>query len=153
MPSKVYLAGPIAGLMYGEATDWREHARSRLSQFGIIGLSPMRGKEFLASVAGPLTADEDAHSSLGPIYTSRGIMTQDRWDATRCDVMLVNLLGAKTVSIGTMMELAWADLSRIPTVVAMEPGNIHQHPMVAEAIDFRHATLDGAIQNVLAMLP
>jgi hypothetical protein len=37
-------------------------------------------------------------------------MTRDRFDATRCDVLLVNLLGAERVSIGTMMEVAWADL-------------------------------------------
>jgi hypothetical protein len=31
----VYLAGPISGLNFEGATDWREHAKSYLKEFGI----------------------------------------------------------------------------------------------------------------------
>ena len=68
--------------------------------------------------------------------------TRDRFDATRCDLLFVNLLGAKETSIGTVMEIAWADLLRKPIVLAIEPeGNIHDHGMIKEAIGFRVPSL------------
>ena len=45
----VYLAGPITGVDYGSCTDWRKYAKSKLAEDGIMGVSPMRGKENLAN--------------------------------------------------------------------------------------------------------
>lgn len=150
--SKVYLAGPITGLSYSGCTDWRAVAKDELAKSGIGGLSPMRGKEYLAhleTISG--TGEEYAH--LGVLSNSRGIMTRDRFDATRCDVLLVNLLGAKAVSIGTVMEIAWADLSRIPIVCAIEEkGNPHEHMMVTEALGYRVPSLDEALHICRAIL-
>lgn len=149
----VYLAGPITGLNYAGATDWREAAIADLHYWGIKGLSPMRGKDYLKHVPQIFTPDGDAYGHLSVLSTNRGITTRDRWDATRCDALLVNLLGAEKVSIGTVMEIAWADLSRIPIVCAMEPyGNPHDHGMVTEAIGFRVPTLEEALHVVKAML-
>lgn len=141
---KVYLAGPITGLDYKGATDWREEAIAKLSP--IMGMSPMRGKDYLRNHPSmPHKSDELA--AIGHVLsTSRGIMTRDRYDCTNCDVLLVNFLGAQRVSIGTVMEVAWADANRIPIVCVMEPGNIHEHGMVDEAIGFRVASLDEAIR-------
>ena len=41
----VYLAGPITGLTYDGATDWRHAVAADLNSVGIKGLSPMRGKD------------------------------------------------------------------------------------------------------------
>ena len=38
----IYLAGPITGLSYGAATDWRFTASSILESVGITPLNPMR---------------------------------------------------------------------------------------------------------------
>ena len=46
----VYLAGPITGLTYDGATDWRAYAKARLAKFGIQAVSPMRAKEFLKAL-------------------------------------------------------------------------------------------------------
>lgn len=146
----VYLAGPITGLDYAGATDWREYAKKALHP--IKGLSPMRAKDFLKNVE-TFSATSEGYGELNVLAAPRGIMTRDRFDATRCDVLLVNLLGAKAVSIGTVMEIAWADLCRTPIVVAMEPeGNPHEHSMISEAIGYRVPTLDQAIAIVKAIL-
>ncbi|HYD07505.1 MAG TPA: nucleoside 2-deoxyribosyltransferase [Reyranella sp.] len=141
---KVYLAGPITGLDYKGATDWRDEAITKLQP--IAGMSPMRGKDYLRNLASmPHKSDELA--AIGHVLSSsRGIMTRDRYDCTTCDVLLVNFLGAQRVSIGTVMEVAWADANRIPIVCAMEKGNVHEHGMVDEAIGFRVDTLDEAIR-------
>lgn len=145
----VYLAGPITGLTFTGGAEWRDQMIQDLAQIGVKGLSPLRAKEYLLD-AGPLSA---AGYAARPLSSSRGIMTRDRFDCTRCDVLLVNLLGAERVSIGTCMEIAWADAVRTPIVVAMEPhDNLHDHAMIQEAIGFRVPTLAEAFHVVRAIL-
>lgn len=147
----VYLAGPISGLSFGECTDWRKEVALKLG-VSIQALSPMRAKEYLAQVP-ILSGHGKEYAHLGVLSSSRGVMTRDRFDATRCDVLFVNLLGAKQVSIGTVMEIAWADAHRTPIVCAMEErGNPHEHMMLNEAIGFRVATLEEAIHVTKAIL-
>lgn len=151
----VYLAGPIAGCSYDGATGWRDYAITALARAGIKGLSPMRAKEYLAAVESDVgfsaTCEEYGH--LSPLSGPRGIMTRDRFDATRCNILFVNLLGATKVSVGTVMEIAWADLRRTPIVVAIEPeGNPHEHAMIGEAIGFRCATLAEALHVTRSIL-
>lgn len=152
MRPMIYLAGPITGLSYTGCTDWRKFAEETLDRAGIKAWSPMRAKEYLAnlsSISG--TGEEYAH--LGVFATPRGVMTRDRFDTSRCDMVLANLLGATTVSIGTVMEIAWADLARIPIIcVIEETGNPHEHMMLREAIGFRVPTLEEALHVAIAAL-
>jgi hypothetical protein len=39
---------------------------------------------------------------------ARGITTRDYNDCKRCDILVANFLGADKISIGTVMEIAWA---------------------------------------------
>jgi len=147
----VYLAGPISGLNYSGATEWRFKAIDVLAEHGIKGFSPLRAKEYLQGVES-FSSDGDVYRKMSVLSTNRGIMTRDRFDATHCDALLVNFVGATRVSIGTAMEIAWCDLARIPIVVAMEAeGNPHDHGMITEAIGFRVATLDDALDIVKAI--
>lgn len=144
--SKVYLAGPITGLTFGECTDWREYATKALAP-EITAFSPMRQKGFLAA-RGKLEGAYDTH----PLSTAKGITTRDRHDCTGCDVILMNLLDAERVSIGTMIEVGYAAIARRPIVLVMEPGNLHEHPMLAEEAGYRVQTLDEGIAIVRSIL-
>ncbi len=148
----VYLAGPITGLSYGACTDWRQYAIQQLDKDGIKGLSPMRGKDYLAGlskISG--TGEEYAHMSV--LSLPPGVMTRDRFDAQRADVVLMNLMGAQTVSIGSMMELGWADSARRPVILVMEcKGNPHEHMMVQQAAGYRVDSLDVALHVAKAIL-
>ena len=147
----VYLAGPISGLNYGDATDWRDYAK-KVFEPEVHALSPMRNKEFLRHLD-DISGHGEEYKHMSPLATARGVMTRDRFDCTRCDVLLVNLLGAKRVSIGTVMEIAWADLSRIPIVLCMEAeDNPHRHMMVMEAIGYHVENLDDGVALVKAVL-
>lgn len=147
---KVYLAGPISGLTYGQCTDWREKVKDTVDP-GIVGLSPMRGKQYLeerSSKDGMITGSYEEW----PLSSSRGINTRDHWDVSRCDVVFVNLLGATTVSIGTVMEIAWAHAYRKPVVLVMEEsGNPHEHCMIRECVGFRVKTLEEGIDVLNAL--
>ena len=137
----VYLAGPISGTSYNQSTGWRTRVANRI--YPHEALSPMRGKSYLSSEE----AIADFYST--PLSCAKGIITRDRWDVMRCHVLLVNVLGATKVSIGTMMELAWADAYRKPVVLVMEKeGNPHDHAFVREIAGFWLPTLDEAIKIV-----
>jgi nucleoside 2-deoxyribosyltransferase len=149
----VYLAGPISGLSFEEATDWRHSAVAALGTVGIKCWSPLRGKEYLAQLE-KISGHGNEYAHMGALATARGIMTRDRFDATRCDVLLANLLDYPRVSVGTVMEIAWADAHRIPVVACMEAdgSNPHEHVMINEAIGFKVGTLADAFLVIKAIL-
>lgn len=147
---KVYLAGAITGLTFGDAEDWRSYAKANLDENGITGYSPLRAKDYLLS-AGILSGHPDAYKDQ-VLSSAKGILNRDRWDVMTCDAMLVNLLGAERVSVGTVMEIAYADAFRKPTVVVMEEDNIHHHAMLDTAVGWIVDDLDFGIELVKAIL-
>ena len=143
----VYLAGPISGCDYLEATDWRDYVEDALNSSEVKCLNPMRNKEMLE--------EETSMSPLGydhPLTTQRGVMTRDHNDCIHADLVFVNLLGPKRVSIGTVMELAWAWEKRIPIVCLMEKDNCHQHIMLRETMDYPLEDVDSGIEIAKAIL-
>jgi nucleoside 2-deoxyribosyltransferase len=149
MEKLVYLAGGITGLTLEEASAWRERIANKFPK-DIIVISPLRGKSYLKTIVGEGTVKDHYDNKL--LSTSRGITTRDRNDVTRCDAILVNLLGATKPSIGTIMEIAWADMLRKPIVVVMEPENVHQHAMIKESVGFITDNLDEAVDLVIQLL-
>lgn len=148
----VYLAGPIAGCSYEGCADWRHYMCRELVGSGIRTLSPLRCKYLLKNLS-IISGSGEEYAEKGPLYSARGVLTRDRFDATRCGVLCVNLLGARKVSIGTVMEIAWADLIRTPIVCAIESsGNVHEHLMLREAVGFRVTSLDEAVKTIKAIL-
>lgn len=149
---KVYLAGPISGCSYGGCTEWRVGVREQLTKYGIFGFSPMRAKDYLKDNEN-ISADGKDYERLSVMSTARGVMTRDRFDTTTADVILLNLLGSTRVSIGSMVEVGWADANRVPIVCAIElAGNPHEHMMLSEAIGFRVASLEEAVKVVVNIL-
>lgn len=81
-----------------------------------------------------------------PLSTGTGITTRDRYDCMGSDLVIFNLLGAQRISIGTMIELGWADAARNPAILIMEKeGNPHDHPMVRNTTQFRVDNVKDAI--------
>jgi nucleoside 2-deoxyribosyltransferase len=151
--STVYLAGPITGCSFDECVDWREKMISQLPS-EIVGFSPMRGKTYLeGSKEIAASYEEKSDNSLKQVMScARGITTRDFNDCKRADAIVVNLVGAKKVSIGTVMEIAWGKAFNIPVILIIEEnGNIHEHPMIMECVGFRVNTVDQAL-DVLKML-
>lgn len=167
---KVYLAGPITGLAYGASVDWRDEAKQFLSDLSdgrVEGYSPMRSKGDLGISRETVIMDAYEGNILS---CERGIMSRDFNDCQTMDAILVNLLGAtQRVSIGTVMEIAWAYAFRKPVILAIEPkdsievgfngasgeifgSNIHEHAMIREAVGFRTDNLQQAIQTCVKVL-
>ena len=147
----IYLAGPIAGKNYKEATEWRNYAADQLNRYGVSARSPMRGKEHLASVEKFTNQGYEEN----PLSSQSGIVTRDRFDVRTADVVLMNLVGANTSSLGTAVELGWADAWRIPVVAILDINNSANpmcHAFVKELASIIVPTLDDGIAVCLSLL-
>ncbi len=143
----IYLAGPITGTTFDDSSRWRHEVSKSLDGTTIKTLSPLRGKEYLKK-------EGILHSGTydGTLTSAKGIMRRDFFDCTRSSVVIVNLLGSKKVSIGTVMELAWCYQKSIPTVVIMEPGNLHNHIMLNDSMTYQVNSLEKAIEVTKILL-
>ena len=153
MKSKsIYLAGPISGLEHHETVLWRETLTEELAKHEIQCISPMRNKNYLIGT-GKIAAYGYGHT----LSTDKAIVTRDRFDLLRSDLIVVNLLGAERVSIGTMVELGWADAHGKPVLLIIEPEdsenkNIHEHAFVRELCGWRVSTVEEARKIIIAIL-
>lgn len=153
MRPSVYLAGPITGLTYDDGQDWREALKKEFGVVGIDAFSPLRQQSYLKKF-GTLDAGGLNSSYFGahPLTNPPGITDRDRFDVMTRDTILVNLLGAERPSIGSVLEIGWADAYRKPCVVVMEEGNIHDHAMIHGCAGFVTDDLETAVDTVKAVL-
>ncbi|KKN71188.1 hypothetical protein LCGC14_0423510 [marine sediment metagenome] len=160
MEGKVYLAGPITGLHYDKAQDWRLSVAAELADYGISAYSPLRTKQFLASLAtieGHDSALYPARDDLQRAVTSpTGILGRDYNDCVTSDVLFVNFLDSDARSLGTAMEIAWAWEAHIPIVMCIEdnmraraPGKLsspNEHVMFQAAATYRVESLIAGVE-------
>lgn len=144
---RVYLAGPITGLSYGEAVDWREEWAAWLTKLGHTPVTPMRGKAYLSRMRKlrPEGYEEFITSS------AKGIYSRDCFDVAQCDVLLARFLGAEEVSIGTVMEIQRAHDYGKYILAIMEKDNPHRHAFVEQACSLVTETDEEAL-DILAVL-
>jgi nucleoside 2-deoxyribosyltransferase len=88
-----------------------------------------------------------------PVSTNHAILSRDKWMVGQCDIFLCDLTYARErVSIGAMMELAWANLLGKHTVVVMQSeNNIHRHAFPLEASDVIFETMEDATAYLLKL--
>jgi nucleoside 2-deoxyribosyltransferase len=148
---QVYLAGPITGCDYNGCTDWREAVKAELEATGVYRcISPMRGKEALKDVQ-CFTPFGYALEKGG--CSNQDIYRRDSYDVHRSDVVLVNLVGAKRVSIGTMFELAWAQRAgKFVLVVLEDDANPHNHAFVHQGASMTVKSLEDAVLYLKSVL-
>jgi nucleoside 2-deoxyribosyltransferase len=147
--SLLYLAGPIKGCTYHDCVDWREEVAAAMPP-NVICLSPMRYKSYLEGELA-IAGEYERHV----LSTRQAIVARDGFDVRRADLLLVNLLGAERVSIGTVWEIGVAHALNKPMVLVMEQdgSNVHDHPMVNVCAGAFHVeTLDEGIQVAQAIL-
>lgn len=155
-----YLAGPITGCDYATAVNWREDFKKKvydMTDGRVRCLSPMRGKRgYLQHVE----AIEDNYGHVDFMASGQAITTRDRFDCKRADAVVFNFLGAKRVSVGSCIELGWADDGVKPSILVMEPPeydlsvspqfslpvrkNLHEHSMVRHCTNLHLTSLEDA---------
>lgn len=130
-----YLAGPMDP---GET--WRATASRFLEGSGVKVVMPEFLERYVQRFG--VTAEE-----AGKILTAR-----DRRFASESDYVLVNFTGSESRSMGTCVELGWADNGHTITVAVNPPGNPHHgHPIVHSVCDFTVDTLAEALYIIEAL--
>ncbi len=144
----IYLAGPISGNSYDDVSGYFTDMTSILVDLGYAVLHPMLGKEVLR------TEIKLKASGYGnPESTNHAILERDKWMVSQSDIVLCNLMmGKDMVSIGSVMELAWACMMNKLTIVVMQKDNIHQHAFVIEAADIIYEDIYDAIRHLKKLL-
>ncbi len=129
----VYLAGPILGKTFREATEWRQHAASMLDTSCTRAVDPMRD-------------EMDTRKSVKP---HPWVPRKNLFDLRRCDIVLAY---EPKDSAGTMMEIgaAWA-LGKPVVLVAPSSPLLWVHPCVADACLWRGGDLNDGIAAVLEL--
>lgn len=150
----IYLAGPMTGLTWEEATEWRDMATLRLTpQWRVI--TPVRGqtKYNKATMGDVITASTmtEEQPSLPLAYTATGITAQDQFYIDQSDWLLVNFLNANRVSIGTVWEMGYAWGRNKMIISVIEPNSIHDHPFVRRRSHVFVPDLDEAIEYLGVM--
>lgn len=145
---KVYLAGPITNQSFDESEGWRNELKQLMKTSALLTraelFSPLRAKTYLHG-ASSIEAQYE-----GTVLSScRGIMARDHWDVLTADAIVVDFTGAKKVSIGTVMEIAWAHDRRIPVIAIVD--ELHSHPMLLEAVSFPVKNLKEALHVLEAL--
>jgi hypothetical protein len=136
----VYLAVPITGLILDESTSWRRRVIESMPE-GIRCISPPRNQNYRDR--GPI---QDAYGEEDLFASGNAVMCRDYFDCTRADMVICNLLGAKRVSIGSVMELTWCYIPKQPVVNVMGKENIHRHAMLVRGAARIVSTVDDAIR-------
>jgi len=140
----IYIAGSISGMSGEEVLSYFNMTKSTLIGMGFEVLSPMTGKGYFRNEI-KFKAEGYTHK---PMSTNHAIVERDRWMVSKCDILYCNLTMAKIVSIGSMMELAWAHHMGKHTVLSMQPDNIHRHAFVLEAADIVFETHEEAMEYI-----
>jgi nucleoside 2-deoxyribosyltransferase len=159
---KVYLAGVISGQTFEGATNWRSYAAHQLQKgewvdlsiehrkdgyfldTGIRAYSPMRAHGYLHDMEGMPKDRKETNI--------KRILQRDHWDCKTSDVILCNLLDVEKVSIGSVMEIAWAYAYGIPLVLVTNKDSVHRHGMLVESTGWVTINLDEGIQMVKDIL-
>jgi len=133
-------------MAYEECVKWRVQVAEVLEKYSIEALSPMRGKAYLKRE----TSIKDSYEQHR-MSTKAAIFARDKWDCLRSDIILCNLLKARSVSIGSMFEIAWAQDNGKYIIVVMEDVNPHVHAFVQEAASLIVPTMSEAVKHLLVV--
>jgi len=128
---KIYLARPITGHAADEVIEYYQITANILRDIGYEVFHAMCAKTYLH---GDLDVKAKGYDWF-PLSTDHAIVKRDHWMTSQCDVLFVNLLNCKRVSIGTCFEMSWAHHMGKHIVLVMDKQNIHQHAFVLEAAD------------------
>ncbi len=140
----VYLCGPITGLSLREGAKWRRTVVAALGDEAQV-IDPTRDSpDPTRRSASPATQALTATRLL----QGKRIVARDRFDVQRSDLLLACFLGAKSISIGSVGEIFWADAMGKPVIIVREEDNLHNHDMLNEIAGWIFDDLDGAIEQI-----
>jgi len=140
----IYLCGPITGLTLPDAKSWRHKVKGSLANLAQV-IDPTRDSP------DTIRRSESAQTRVmtaNRLLHGKQIVKRNRFDIERSDVVLACFLGTKSVSIGSVGEIFWADAMGKPVIIVREEDNLHNHDMLNEIATWIFEDLEEAINQV-----
>jgi len=126
----IYLGGPITGKTANEVFDFFEKTAIDLRNEGFRVLHPMIGKDNLRTEV----EFKDKGYVTNPVTTDKAITARDNWAVNQSDILFMDFSSSgDRVSIGSVIEIAWASQLNKQIVVVIPEGNIHAHAMLLQS--------------------
>lgn len=130
MSKTIYTAGPISGHNGNDVLDYFQGTKKKLEEAGFKVLQPMQGKEAMRT---EIEFRAEGYKDI-KITSNHAIYTRDQWMVRQSDIIYVNLMNSgERVSIGSMMEMAWASILGKYVIASIPKENVHRHAFVLEA--------------------
>lgn len=138
---RVYLAGPIGAGGSEHNGPWRDEARAYLENKGLIVVEPLEASKY------HLYEVDETDDTVAKILTER-----DRRFSMESDYILANFTGSIARSIGTCIELGWADAAGT-TIVTVLPDDDehHRHPILESVSDYTVDKLSKACEIISSL--
>ena len=146
--NKIYIVHQISGLPIDTVFNYYKTTQDALTAVGYNVLTAMYGKNMLRCEKEFKASNMDKL----PCTTNHAIFQRDRWMVKQADIIYANFLAANQISIGSMMELAWASDNGKHIVVAMQENNVHRHAFVLEAASVVYTTHEDALDYLTALI-
>jgi nucleoside 2-deoxyribosyltransferase len=122
--NKIYLAGPISGQSYYDATYWRNQIKLGLNSKDLTFFDPMDGLECFE--------DYDKIPTDCGELNQKEIFERDLNYVRSCDLLIANLAFKNTRFIGTFFEVGVAFQLEIPIIFIVDRAS-EKHPFVQES--------------------
>jgi nucleoside 2-deoxyribosyltransferase len=144
MKNRVYVCGPMTGVVVSEFVKVRSVISDELRKRGLHPVDPTRAKNYVEADK-PLLDSAD---------TDKYIVSRDFNDVKNCDAVLADLRIADRVSIGSMVEFGWADALRIPIVTlhTQDRTDVYDHAFIRHMSMYETRYLDDAVQALVDIL-
>lgn len=138
---KIYLAGPIEGVFYNDAVQWRESVSIELIKNGHDVFSPLTQQECCAINDDEVFDSNVYYKKYG--FNPGSIFYKDIFMINQSDCVLVNLNGSGT--FGTPFEIGYAyALGKMIVIIADEA--MLKHPFIMSGVGFTE--MDKAINYI-----
>jgi len=146
----VYLSHPLSGLTVEEINKWYSPWILELKNREFIVYDPItmqtKLKELKTEKLGHIVSDR-----CDAITNDHSIYERDKWGVSQADIILVDLSGAKAISIGCTMEIGWGALLNKHVVVVMDKSNPHYHTFVLKSADVIFDNMFDAVDYVTSL--
>lgn len=144
---RIYLAGPIAGLILKDALAWRDAAEAVLTEAGFDVLNPLRGIDI--SLKSKIVSKPVIDN---PRRSDKAIVGRDLADINASDIVLFNFADAPAISIGSCVEIGFCHALRKFVIVVLDKKSSHDHPFIREAGPVFNS-LDEAMEFLISSIP
>jgi nucleoside 2-deoxyribosyltransferase len=137
----IYLAGPITGLDYKAATEWRNEIKEDFRDVGYRVIDPMEGEADTLNEQHP-----DLHRRVSEI------VNLDKFYVDQSDIIFANFENyAPEASVGTISEIAWAFADDKIIIAVVPEGSPYDRAWMNVLYTFKVKTFDEGIKQLASI--